>query len=133
VLPFTEGWLVTGLNVEAPLFAGITDVVVILVGHATTSVPPPGQTVVHLDVTTLGFEVCEAVGSTDADEEIVDEIVADSCVVDGDADDASPPAWLDGGCALDSAGELIVFCFCTTALLRYNNTGLLEMIEEQRY
>lgn len=133
MLPFTEDWLVTDLNVEAPLFADTTEVVVILVGHATSSVPPPGQTVVHLDVTTVGLEVCEAAGSTDADEEIVDDNVVDSCVVDGDADDASPPAWLDGGCALDSAGELIVFCFFTTALLIYNNTGLLEMIEEQRY
>ena len=131
MLSIVAGLLTTDVSVEGALFVSTADVIVVVVGHISVS---PSQREEQLDVTSPGLVICEVTEATDADEEeIVDEIVADSCVVDGDADDASPPAWLDGGCALDSAGELIVFCFCTTALLRYNNTGLLEMIEEQRY
>lgn len=110
MLPFAEGWLVTKLSVEVVLSVNTVDVEAVLVGHITSVLlTQPG---VQMDATPLALEICGAAGGTDTDEDIVDDNIVDSCVVDGDGDDAGPPAWFD------SADELIVFCLCTIALLR---------------
>lgn len=93
MLSIVAGLLTTDVSVEGALFVSTADVIVVVVGHISVS---PSQREEQLDVTSPGLVICEVTEATDADEEeIVDEIVADSCVVDGDADDASPPAWLD--------------------------------------